>query len=379
MPDIKEGLQTGPQAREQMFASDSAVDAQLAIREQTRASHSVDDAAAFAPADLLDVQETSIKSGLKTANDTNKHGMTQAEVDAVLAEQHRFENTPEGQRQIAAEDAAGLARDEELSDASMLRAAAALEQFSDAIAEGDYSQAAFTLFAGDSVAQAHILSEWYGEDIEDPNARQEIAELHRLYQQDQVSAAEADMQATVAKLSIMAAAQRVAIAHELAEQRGLDPKSPFAREWIADLERAVADAGADVASLDGATYKAALRGADEMTRASVQAVEDARFKQALLDTDDTSVRGGLTINAGMGEVPLVPRPTIQPRPVDSARLARAMSGTLHETGEQIRAGIVSDPLRDGPEGYAAVQAVGAAERERYEKARAEAQHIIGGL
>jgi len=374
MPDVKSGLSTGPH---NMEATDDALEAQAQARLNTAASRNIDaSAAAFTPSDLLDVQSTDVASGITSANDIDKYGNTAADRESIFAEQAAYEASPAGQQEAAAMEAQRLAADEQASEITALRSGVVYEQFEAAMLEGNYSEAAFLLHANGPAVYGHVVEEFFGEDAASEQVQQDLAQLRGIYEQDKLEAAQADAMATVAKLEILAAAQRVAIAAEVAQERGLDPESPQARAWIADLERTATDAGADLSSLDGETYRAALRGADEVTRASVQAAEDAEFRRAVFFTDDTSVASGLRVLGGNGYQPVIETPDFRPRPVDAARLARAMSGRQYETGDQVREGITRDPLREGAQGMDAVRAVGG---KLFEASRARAEQTAREL
>jgi hypothetical protein len=122
-------------------------------------------------------------------------------------------------------------------------------------------------------------------------------------------------------------------------------------------ESLFAATGLDHTTADPNTWIAAVNGAAAAQVAEDKAVEDARFKQDVLLSGDTSIASGLSQSVpGKGHMPLNPVPRIEPRP-DYSLVGAAMEyWATRETAEDIRRSVAApSPFATGDEGMESVQ------------------------
>jgi hypothetical protein len=351
--NVKEGLTTGPNGPE-MEVSDQALAAQAQIRAQTSETHSVPESNGVAIRHALlegPVVETDIRAGLTSAADVDRHGHTAAERAQIKAEHEAFVRSPEGQKLQADAEAAQLAADDQALELATFRRGALLEQF---LMADTAAEQAFSWSHMDEVARAEAREQFLLSD-------EDVAELEQEARLGVAEAQEADNVALAFQSAVEAVNSRRAAFEQLAAERGLDPDSPQALQWLNGLAAFAEQAGANLTQLDGEQFAAAMRGAEATIQGTVKSQQDAAFKRALLDTDDTSITGGLTKLGANGWQHIEPRPDIKPQPVDFAKVVRAMNGNVGETAEQVRASVASETAMSAD--YRRVQAIGATQFE----------------
>lgn len=351
--NINEGLTTGPNGPE-MQVSDEALAAQAKIRAQTRETHAVPESNGAAIRHALlegPVVETDIRAGLTSAADVDRHGHTAAERAQIRAEHEAFVRSPEGQKLQADAEAAQLAADDQALELATFRRGALLEQF---LMADSTSEQAFAWSHMDEVARADAREQFLLDD-------QDIAYLEEEAQLGVAEAQEADNIAHAFQSAVANVNSRRDAFDQLAAERGLDPDSPQAQQWLNGLAAFAEQAGANLHQLDGEQFAAVLRGAEATIQGTVKSQHDAAFKRALLDTDDTSISGGLSTLGAMGWQDVQPRPDIAPQPVDFAKVVRAMRGNAGETAEEVRASVVGESAMSAD--YRRVQAIGATQFE----------------
>jgi hypothetical protein len=88
-----------------------------------------------------------------------------------------------------------------------------------------------------------------------------------------------------------------------------------------------------------------LRSLDSTLVGQEEAARDYRFKERMLAEPSTSVSEGLTINAGLGDVPLVPRPALAPRLNQDRVVRRAVHKGRTTTGDIKRGVAKTDQIQ----------------------------------
>lgn len=197
-----------------------------------------------------------------------------------------------------------------------------------------------------------VLLELFGLDqgeADEDDFRWEL--IDKLEEQADRISAQAELQASAALAEAM---QQVVSQKTLGETKQMlngwarseGYSGPEARARIAQVEQLMRRDLAQVAQQEGvARAEDLLRAGDALLDEGAHAERVAAFKERFLAEPTTSVSEGLTINAGLGHVPLVPRPEIGTQ-LDAGRVARRAARNGRKTPNAIKREIAATTAKD---------------------------------
>lgn len=314
-----------------------------------------DDAAAIKRQLLSDEGSTTIKDGLSSpATDADKWGHTASERARIHEE---FERSLRANGIDPDEPVAPTPVSPDSIELAQLREEKAVSDFWDNIVQGGDAEIATNLArlqqtVGPDVVE-EVLWEALGIDEHTPEDSHLWDELDMLEEAAAQVAAQVEFQASAQLANAMREHVSQQTLRELkttlngwARSEGLSGAQARAR--ISQVEQFMGHDLAQVAQEFGvARAEDILRAGDALIDEGAHAERVARFKESFLAEASTSVSEGLTINAGMGDVPLVPRPQIGTQ-IDPERVARKATSRGRTTSRDIRRGVAqTDRIQAG--------------------------------
>lgn len=346
MSTISENLTYGP---DQMIATDESIDAQAKIRENTARSHNLE--GADADHDTIRAaffEPSGVKAGLVTRGDEN-------DADFWREERARLERSTMSPEMLALyrDSAANSLSSRDAEELDGYRQIDRIENALTALAE--------TTWDGydDEEPDMALVSRWMQlrpEDrvlmVDNAHVTREDAEL--LDQAANTAATNVKVAAHSLRVAVQAQEadwQRQQAFGNFVAANGWDDvfATRILRETVAGLNggRPSEDPMGFIATLSPEQWIEAVRGTAEVMRANGVALESRDFKQALLESDDTSIASGLTQSVpGHGHLPINPVPQLVARP-DYSGVDRVIAGRpAFETATEIKAGVLGKSEMD---------------------------------
>ena len=382
MPSIQEGLTTpGETSIDAGVNSEAGFNAALAAkvgqpretpaapaeRRHTPVTPDSDTAAQIKRQLLSDEDSTNVKAGLSVPNEEkDRHGHTAADRKRIHEE---FIALGLDKPDPDMEAASRIERSEKI-ELQELREDAAIERFDTTAIAGDEAEISYAFarlkseMSPDRFEEA--LMDYFGVDAdtaEDDPVWELMGEIDT--EADQILATAdyetkvAFQQAVEAQVTTLTVRDTKAMLNEWVRSEGISAAEGRAR--IAQVEQFTGHSLLDIAQTAGvAKAENVLRAGDSTMREAAYAQRVQAFKEQFVGQESTSVSEGLTINAGMGHVPVAPRPVIGHQMNEARVVARAVRGG-RQTPEQIKAELMS--TSDLESEYARVQRIAGREFE----------------
>lgn len=380
MPSVQEGLTTpGEAGFDAGVDSEEGFNAALAAkvgqsretpaapaeRRHTPVTPDTDTAAQIKRQLLEDEGSTKVADGLEVPN------AERAKIhEDYLAAERELAADPAHQEWLANEARRSALEQSEKLELQDLREDAAIDRFDTTAITGDDAEITFAFARLKSEVSPdrfeEALQDYFGVDEDtDPDdpVWDVMGEIDT--QADEILATAdyetklAFQQAVEAQVTELTMRDTKAMLNEWVRSEGISAAEGRAR--ITQVEQFTEHSLLDIAQTAGvAKAENVLRAGDATMREAAYAERVQKFKEDFVNEPSTSVQDGLTINAGMGHIPVAPRPVIGQQMREERVVARAVKGG-RQTPEQIKAELMS--TSDLESEYARVQRIAGREFE----------------